>query len=232
MRRRSNRRCRSLRRRRRGRRRTDRRRRLERRLTSRCPLGWRLFYARYNPTVRRRLFAITSLLSLLLCVGAVVVGHLSVKVPDTIFITTRHSWIELHAAYGDFVVTILHYRGQGGLRPPDAPWFSHATIGPVSFMVLAADIHGTLKSVGGKQFCIGYDFHDDFGLAAAEVGYGWVAALCAVLPAVWALRWRSRRVKARQNLCPTCSYNLTGNTSGVCPECGRAVKSSTLNSVH
>ena len=24
--------------------------------------------------------------------------------------------------------------------------------------------------------------------------------------------------------CPTCSYNLTGNTSGVCPECGAACK--------
>ncbi len=28
---------------------------------------------------------------------------------------------------------------------------------------------------------------------------------------------------AADGLCPRCSYNLTGNTSGVCPECGTAV---------
>jgi hypothetical protein len=35
------------------------------------------------------------------------------------------------------------------------------------------------------------------------------------------LRIRSRRMK--QNLCLTCGYNLTGNLSGTCPECGKAI---------
>lgn len=25
-------------------------------------------------------------------------------------------------------------------------------------------------------------------------------------------------------VCPTCQYNLTGNVSGVCPECGRRLR--------
>ena len=33
-------------------------------------------------------------------------------------------------------------------------------------------------------------------------------------------RWRWRR----KGLCTKCGYNLTGNTSGVCPECGTEVK--------
>ncbi len=32
------------------------------------------------------------------------------------------------------------------------------------------------------------------------------------------LRWYRRR---RRGLCPECAYNLTGNVSGACPECGR-----------
>ena len=33
----------------------------------------------------------------------------------------------------------------------------------------------------------------------------------------------SRFTKAECGQCPRCFYNLTGNTSGVCPECGTAV---------
>ncbi len=32
-------------------------------------------------------------------------------------------------------------------------------------------------------------------------------------------RWRRRK----RNLCVLCGYNLTGNTSGVCPECGKRI---------
>jgi hypothetical protein len=31
------------------------------------------------------------------------------------------------------------------------------------------------------------------------------------------------RAKHRPGLCPSCRYNLTGNTSGACPECGTPV---------
>ena len=34
-----------------------------------------------------------------------------------------------------------------------------------------------------------------------------------------------RRDLLLRGLCPRCKYNLTGNTSGVCPECGTNVKS-------
>lgn len=47
--------------------------------------------------------------------------------------------------------------------------------------------------------------------------------LLAVLP-TWSLR-RLVRTRARIAMggCRACGYNLTGNTSGVCPECGRAI---------
>ena len=58
------------------------------------------------------------------------------------------------------------------------------------------------------------------------------AALTALLPmtgvGVWLGLWLWRRGRetarqARQGICPICDYDLTGNLSGVCPECGTAV---------
>jgi hypothetical protein len=45
-----------------------------------------------------------------------------------------------------------------------------------------------------------------------------VAAAAAVLPVRWLVLFRRRR--RPPGSCATCGYNLTGNTSGVCPECG------------
>ncbi|MCP4590376.1 MAG: hypothetical protein GY842_06515 [bacterium] len=42
--------------------------------------------------------------------------------------------------------------------------------------------------------------------------------LCAIRPPL--RRWQRRR----KGLCLKCGYDLTGNTSGVCPECGNGVR--------
>ena len=51
--------------------------------------------------------------------------------------------------------------------------------------------------------------------------------LTAILPSMWILSARliSRRTRHRQRMreCLVCSYNLTGNVSGTCPECGTPV---------
>jgi hypothetical protein len=55
------------------------------------------------------------------------------------------------------------------------------------------------------------------------VPYWFPAALFAIPPGVWLMvlrrRWR-RRFRLTHSLCLTCAYNLTGNVSGRCPECG------------
>ncbi len=51
------------------------------------------------------------------------------------------------------------------------------------------------------------------------------ALLVCLWPAyhvLWAGTIRRLR-RRRHNLCVTCGYNLTGNVSGVCPECGEPI---------
>jgi len=61
-------------------------------------------------------------------------------------------------------------------------------------------------------------------LVGYRVAHGAAAGWAAVLPVAWAAREAyARRVRARVGCCQACGYDLTGNRSGVCPECGRAV---------
>jgi hypothetical protein len=51
-----------------------------------------------------------------------------------------------------------------------------------------------------------------------------IVLLCCLYPAILLLRGPLRRWRRRRKgLCLKCGYNLTGNTSGRCPECGDAV---------
>lgn len=53
-----------------------------------------------------------------------------------------------------------------------------------------------------------------------------VILICGILPYLW-LRQRSHQWlqdrRARFGRCANCGYDLTANTSGVCPECGTSV---------
>lgn len=53
----------------------------------------------------------------------------------------------------------------------------------------------------------------------------WSAALgFAIWPLTWLCLGPLRSLlRRRKGLCGSCTYNLTGNTSGTCPECGTAV---------
>jgi len=60
-------------------------------------------------------------------------------------------------------------------------------------------------------------------LTCISARYSHLTLLAGFLPAVVAVRWaiglRQRR-RGASDRCRNCGYNLTGNTSGICPECG------------
>jgi hypothetical protein len=60
--------------------------------------------------------------------------------------------------------------------------------------------------------------------AAVAVPWWSLVGLFALLPGVRAGRWWwHRRHPTTPHRCISCSYDLTGNVSGVCPECGTTV---------
>ncbi len=50
----------------------------------------------------------------------------------------------------------------------------------------------------------------------------WILLFVVATPTT-VLFWRDRRRPIPPGHCQTCGYNLTGNVSGVCPECGTGV---------
>jgi hypothetical protein len=49
----------------------------------------------------------------------------------------------------------------------------------------------------------------------------WIALAAAAVPPILRVRLKLRsHARERLGLCSTCGYDLTGNISGVCPECG------------
>lgn len=56
----------------------------------------------------------------------------------------------------------------------------------------------------------------------------WLAiALAGVVVLFFIIRW-ARRARLINLQCAACGYNLTGNASGVCPECGTAITSTSV----
>jgi 4-amino-4-deoxy-L-arabinose transferase-like glycosyltransferase len=150
--------------------------------------------------MRRRLFTALSILSLVVCAG--VIGLWAVSQSTTIFL--HHHW-EFHE------VTFSAFPGLMQLT-----W---ATT-PVPIM----DEGLVFTREPGNWPNIGFDYFaqdNDWVSARAIVLPYWLPVLLGAMIPGWTLVQYARRLRrVGDGCCPSCGYNLTGNTSGVCPECG------------
>ena len=65
-------------------------------------------------------------------------------------------------------------------------------------------------------------WHDQLDVKAFSFSYAWLVAATALLPLAWLIGLiRALRMR-RPGHCSHCGYNLAGNISGTCPECGAA----------
>jgi hypothetical protein len=76
-----------------------------------------------------------------------------------------------------------------------------------------ADVSFTLP-VGGSEYRVTTESERAF-----FVPWWFLALVSALLPASACFKWIRGRARVRAGGCRTCGYSLTGNTSGVCPEC-------------
>ncbi len=58
------------------------------------------------------------------------------------------------------------------------------------------------------------------------VPHWFILLLCPIFPLVWLRRFLRHRHRLRNNLCPTCGYDMRASTDR-CPECGRAIAAKT-----
>jgi len=167
--------------------------------------------------MKRKLFNLASAISLLLFLatvvficGAIVATPFTRK--DYKFYSPFHEYT-IHVTPQEFKLEILGgTRFSGGFGTPGKHWSS--------------DWVGTIHKLP-LGFRYGKSPSDDpaaafyFGVA---IPVWCLVVLFSLLPCLWLWRWYFFPIRL-PGRCRRCGYNLTGNTSGMCPECGSAIKS-------
>jgi hypothetical protein len=142
--------------------------------------------------------------------------------------------------WSGFGVRMVHGVGEVKVWTKGPPFMKDGETAVVMDVLRQSRWHGgasvSLGPVGnrGTGWWASHDFGDVFQVTsppmpmwAVSIGHGLAAAVFAVPPAAWMLLAARRAVAARRRaergLCTGCGYDLRGNASGVCPECGAAL---------
>ncbi len=201
--------------------------------------------------MRHRLFTIASVVSLLLCVGAMTFWARSYWVTNTLMrqqtftnLLLIHHSMAFNSHGGLCVWDLRRYDDGSGSHFDELPPGTNTTTWKLSSesvdssypYINASSLPGlpneTARSL--EFHVIGFGFvrriqhHDEIWRRDVVVIVPWVAVvlLTAFLPVIRLLRWRKSRLVAANAAmfpCRKCGYSLVKNTSGTCPECGTMV---------
>jgi len=145
--------------------------------------------------MRRKLFSFAAMLSLLLCLGTVAVWGLQ---------TGAGQRGEIH--FGNAALGRMTVNREGW-------YYVHAV--SASFPDLRD------REWGGFRMTVIHTFGRVPQYLSLDLPHWFVAGVASVLPAAWLVKRKLSKKKA--GLCAGCGYSLTGNVSGVCPECGTKI---------
>ena len=185
--------------------------------------------------MRRKLFTFFSLLSLLICVATVVLWGRSRRIGESSCWGRRGG--NLYCVQSDR--SALNAGVLGPWPCDENRWFT--TLSPecggksgprhrLGFGVEIGSLTGSVN-VDANHKAIwsfaGFGSGPSAQYSAQFVRIPWwvMVAVSAIFPLIWVTsQIRGICTRREHGHCPTCSYNLAGNISGVCPECGTAVE--------
>ena len=176
--------------------------------------------------IRRRLFTFVSTISLLLLVGScamIVRGGLMFDSLDSELFnvnTGLHPVIDEVSSVKGLLI-FSHYDVTFGTPAPGIHQWTVQHAPADAIMPLITYQYYVRPYLGFNSVLA--DWHN--GKSYLVLPLAPFAVLFAVPPALWGwLRLRKHR-RQLESFCTACGYDLTGNTSGVCPECGTPVQS-------
>ena len=173
----------------------------------------------------RRLFALASALSLLLCAAVVVLWVRSYHVLDTLsHQQEKGAAVHVHSTYGRLMVHVIHW-GEAGIHPARCA---------------IRYTEGAPKRLGGGRprgtvhdwRALGFSYWSAIPAPPrrtpprawlAGVPFWSLVVLAALPPTLWykkLRRWRRERRRREAGHCTRCGYDLRATPDG-CPECGK-----------
>ena len=154
--------------------------------------------------LKRRLFNILTAVSLALCMAIMFfwfLGGLSIPSEDDpnvqVIVALDSGWLRIERTE-----TIVKVNWTMTLEQAEALWKKGYVVSP------GTDISTTKTT-----------------LTSYEFPFWWIVPALLALPILWFCSFVRRElwlVRCPVVACLTCGYDLTGNVSGVCPECGKA----------
>jgi hypothetical protein len=187
--------------------------------------------------MKRRLVNLLTALSLLLCVAVCVLWVRSYRVVDELTYTSDRSRTIVTTAEGGFDLVV---QNDDLFRQTRQGWnWRHSSdrgIGRLPWRQSVSSSQNPFAQPPRREPLLGLwwgTLNTAAPYRAAPVssfiamGPVWPFALpWAILPALWTvrrIRCARRNRRHARGLCRSCGYDLAGNVSGVCPECGRDV---------
>jgi hypothetical protein len=158
-------------------------------------------------SILRGILNLASAGSLLLALAVAVLWVRSYLVHDAALLRWRGRLVGVDSTAGQFVVADDVARA--GRRAPAVRWRSEGFVVPYGASVPLALVRVQVNRVANGRLWV----FPQWPLVAAA----------ALPPALGVVRRRRRRARAVPGACRNCEYDLTGNVSGVCPECGTQV---------
>ena len=153
------------------------------------------------PRTRRYIFNTLTVVSVLLMLATVGLWVRSYFVVDVIWLSKK----------------IIHFQGV----PMDRGLSARSAIGGIHFSDGFYNLFNDPWRSSYKPHAIGVHWSQATRTPDTDfiIPHWFLTLIFAILPTIWLYKWNKRR-KLGPNACPSCGYDLSGNETGVCPECG------------